>query len=155
VKRWPALALGVPIIAAGTVAGTGLAGDSHEPPIVRLESDAPTFTTPDELVAASDLVVEATVTNVADGRTVTAADDPTTGIRTRLYELTVNRTLFGEAPSPLVVEEPAALLDGTQVVVDGMEPLRQGDRAVWYLVAGKGPAQPYYAVVNAQGRVVS
>jgi hypothetical protein len=155
VKRWPAVAFAAPIIAAATVAGTGLARGGDKTPIVRLESNAPVFATPDELVAASDLVVEATVTDVADGRTVTAADAPTTGIRTRLYELTVNRTLFGEAPTPLVVEEPAALLDGTPVVVDGMKPLREGDRAVWYLVAGTGPAQPYYAVVNAQGRVTS
>jgi hypothetical protein len=33
-----------------------------------------------------------------------------------------------------------------------MEPLEVGDQAVWYLVAGDGSAQPYYAVINSQGR---
>jgi hypothetical protein len=150
VKRW--LVLLVPLVAAATVAGTGLASGDDEPAPVRLESDAPTFATLDDLVAASDLVVVATVVDVSAGRTVTAPDEPEAGIRTRLYELTVTRTLHGEAPRPLVVEEPAELLDGTPVVVDGMESLHEGDQAVWYLVAGDGPAQPYYAVINSQGR---
>jgi hypothetical protein len=151
VKRW--LVLLAPLAAAAAVAGTGLAsgGGGREP--VRLQSDAPTFATVDELVAASDLVVVATVTDVSVGRTMTAAGDPEAGIRTRLYELTVTRTLHGDAPRPLVVEEPAELLDRTPVIVDGMEPLHEGEQAVWYLVAGDGPSQPYYAVVNAQGRV--
>jgi hypothetical protein len=153
VKRWVVLL--VPLAAAGAVAGTGLANDRGERAVVRLVSDAPTFATLDELAAASDLVVVATVTDVAAGRTVTAGENPTAGIRTRLYELTVTRTLRGDAPRPLVVEEPAELLDGTPVVVDGLEPLRAGERAVWFLVAGDGPTQPYYAVVNSQGRVVN
>jgi hypothetical protein len=83
---------------------------------------------------------------------VTAGDDPDSGVRTRLYELTVTRALRGEAPRPLVVEEPAELLDGTPVIVDGMDPLPVGEQAVWYLVAGDGPSQPYHAVINSQGR---
>ena len=106
-------------------------------------------------MAASDLVVVATVTDVADGRTVTAPDDPTTGIRTRLVELEVSRALIGEPPTPLVVEEPAALLDGRPVVVDGLEPLGEGEQAVWFLVAGEGLSEPYYSVVNSQGRVTT
>jgi hypothetical protein len=153
VKHWRALALAAPIVAAATVAGTGLASGEDERSTVRLESDAPSFASTADLVAASDLVVVATVAHVAGGRTVTAPDDPGAGFRTRLYELTVTRTLHGDAPRPLVVEEPAELLDGTPVIVDGMEPLREGEQAVWYLLAGEGPSQPYYAVVNAQGRV--
>ena len=51
-------------------------GGQREP--VRLKSDAPSFATVDELVAASDLVV-ATVTDVATGRAMTAAGDPSQG----------------------------------------------------------------------------
>jgi hypothetical protein len=153
VNRWRAVAGAAPMVAAATVAGTGLASGGDERPSVRLESDAPTFASLDELAAASDLVVVATVADVAAGRTVTAPDDPGAGFRTRLYELRVTRTLYGDAPRPLVVEEPAELLDGTPVIVDGMEPLGEGEQAVWYLVAGEGPSQPYYAVVNAQARV--
>jgi hypothetical protein len=150
VKRW--LVLLVPLAAAAAVAGTGLASGDAEREPVRLQSDAPTFATVDDLAAASDLVVVATVVDVSTGRTLTAVDDPEAGIRTRLYELTVTRTVRGDAPRPLVVEEPAELLDGTPVIVDGMEPLHEGDRAVWYLVAGDGSSHPYYAVVNSQGR---
>jgi hypothetical protein len=133
------LAVSVPVVAAVPV---------------ELASDAPTFTSLAELVAASDLVVVATVTDISDGRTVTAPDDPAAGIRTRLVRLSVARTLVGQAPRPLVVEEPAALIDGTPVVVDGLEPLRIGEQAVWFLVAGDDVSLPYYAVVNSQGRVV-
>jgi hypothetical protein len=85
----------------------------------------------------------------------TAPDDPATGIRTRLLELTVARALEGEAPSPLIVEEPAELLDGTPVLFDGLQPLEEGEQAVWFLVAGDSESLPYYAVVNSQGRVVA
>jgi hypothetical protein len=147
------LALGIPLVAACVIAVVSLAADSDDRDPVELTSDAPRYASLDELVAASDLVVEATVAHVAAGRTMTAADDPGAGVRTRLYELTVTRILHGDAPRLLVVEEPAELLDGTPVIVDGMEPLRESAQAVWYLVAGEGPSQPYYAVVNAQGRV--
>ncbi len=118
-------------------------GDDAPDP-VELDSDSPTFTSLDELVEASDLVVVATVADVSDGRTVTAPDDPDAGFRTRLVELAVSRALVGEPPTPLVVEEPAELLDGTPVVVDGLEPLDEGDQAVWFLVAGarRGAAVP-------------
>jgi hypothetical protein len=138
--------------AAGLVAVATLAGGDERDP-VELTSDAPIYTTLGELVAASDIVVVATVGDVADGRVVTAGDDPETGIRTRLVELEVSRSLVGEPVTPLVVEEPAELLDGTPVVVDGMTPLDAGDQAVWFLVAGDGESVPYYAVVNPQGRV--
>ncbi len=141
------------VAVAGIVAIVGLTADD-EPEPVELASDAPTFTSLAELVAASDLVVVATVTDISDGRTVTAPDDPAAGIRTRLVRLSVARTLVGQASRPLVVEEPAALIDGTPVVVDGLEPLRVGEQAVWFLVAGDDASLPYYAVVNSQGRVV-
>ena len=119
-----------------------------------MASSAPTFTTLDELVVASDVVVVATVAGVEDGRTLTAPEDPEAGFRTRLVELDVTSALVGdvEPGDPLIVEEPAALLDGTPVVVDGLEPLAVGEQAVWFLVAGTSEDQPYLAVVNGQGR---
>ena len=133
---WAVLALLVPIVVSGVVAIVGLASGADAPELVELDSDAPTYTSLDELVRASDLIVVATVADVADGRTVTAPDDPAAGIRTRLVELDVSRALVGEPPTPLVVEEPAELLDGRPVVVDGMEPLDESEQAVWFLVAG-------------------
>jgi hypothetical protein len=149
------LFVGVPVVAAVAVGVLALAdGGDDAPDPVELVGDAPTFASVGELVAASDLVVVATVTDISDGRTVTAPDDPAAGIHTRLVQLSVARTLVGEAPRPLVVEEPAALIDGTPVVVDGLEPPRVGDQALWFLVAGDDVSLPYYAVVNSQGRVV-
>ena len=151
----PSVALAVPILVAAVVAVVGLAaGGGEDRDSVELRSDAPSYSAVDELVAASDLVVVATVADVADGRTVTAPDDPAAGCRTRLLELAVSRRLVGDPPTPLVVEEPAELLDGTPVIVDGMVPLGEGEQAVWFLVAGDDESLPYYAVVNAQGRVV-
>ena len=132
------VALLVPIVVSGVVAIVGLARGDDVPDPVELNSDSPTFTSLDELVEASDLVVVASVADVSEGRTLTAPDDPDAGFRTRLVELDVSRALVGEPPTPLVVEEPAELLDGTPVVVDGLEPLAEGDQAVWFLVAGEG-----------------
>ena len=150
-RRITAIALVVPIVAAIGVAVATLTGDD-EPAPTELTSDGPRFDSLEELVAASDVAVVGTVAGVADGRLLTAPDRPDAGLRTRLVELTVERTLAGEPPTPLVVEEPAELLDGTPVVVDGMAPLDVGDRAVWFLVAGGSDDQPYHAVVNGQGR---
>ena len=150
-RRVVAVAIGLPVIAAVAVALTSVRDDG-EPPPVELRSDAPVFESLDELVAASDAVVVATVASVSPGRVLTAPGEADAGIRTRLVELSVERTLTGQPPTPLVVEEPAELLDATPVVVDGVDPLDAGDRAVWFLVAGGTDELPYHAVVNAQGR---
>ena len=142
----------VPIVAAVVVAVVALSGGDDPAEPLALTSDGPEFATLDELVAASDLVVVATVTDISEGRVLTAPDRPESGIKTRLLELDVARTLAGEPVDPLVVEEPAELLDGTPVVVDGMAPLAEGAEAIWFLVAGASAEQPYHAVVNAQGR---
>jgi hypothetical protein len=153
--RWPWLALAVPVIAAGVVAAVALVGgDSDDAEPVELQSDAAVLATLDELVAASDAVVIGTVTAVSEGRVLTAPADTEAGLRTRLIEIDVERTLAGTAPDPIVVEEPAALLDGTPVVVDGMTELAVGDRAAWFLVEGTTADQPYHAAVGPQGRFV-
>ena len=148
----PAIALAVPIVAAVGVAVVALDRRRRAGRPGGADVGRTAFDSLDELVAASDLVVVGTVAGVADGRVLTAPDRPDAGFRTRLVELDVERTLAGEPPTPLVVEEPAELLDGTPVVVDGMAPLDVGDRAVWFLVAGGSDEQPYHAVVNGQGR---
>lgn len=155
-------ASGTAVVAAlvvGALAiGFGLRGDAGDgdgphPEPVEISSDAPRLDGPDQLAAAADLVVVATVASTADGRTVTDPADPTTGIRTRLATLVVDEVLAGEAPTPLVVEEEAALLDGTPIRVDGRSPAAVGDTGTWYLLAGDGEAFPYHALVGAQGFV--
>jgi hypothetical protein len=54
----------------------------------------------------------------------------------------------------VLVEEEAALTDGSPIVVDGMRAGRVGDRGVWFLVASNDAEFPGYTVVNSQGRYV-
>lgn len=153
-RRWLELgALAVPVVAGAAWLGAlAVSGGDDEPETVAIEAAGPTFGTLGELVAASDLVVLAEVVGIADGRTITDPADPTAGIRTRLVTVEVVQALVGEPPPVLVIEEEAALLDGTPIVVNGVEPSRRADRGVYFLVAGADPDAPYHALVNEQAR---
>lgn len=147
-------ALAVPLlVGAGWLGVLVVSSDGDDTPDpIAVEASGPTFATLAEMVAASDLVVVAEVTGIADGRTITDPADPTAGIRTRFVSVEVTRALVGDAPAVLVIEEEAELLDGTPVVVNGVEPSRRADRGIYFLVAGDDPAAPYHALVNEQGR---
>ena len=97
-------------------------------------------------------MVVATVADITDGRQITAPADPDAAVVTRLLVLDVSAALAGSSSGDVLVEEPAALADGTPVVVDGVEPLAVGDEAIWFLVGGDAETMPYFAVVNRQGR---
>ena len=144
----------VPVIAGAVAIAMAVRSDDDEPAAIELTSSAADFTTADGLVAGSDLVVAATVVDVADGRQISAPGDPSAAIRTRLLVLDVSDVLAGSVSGDVIVEEPATVGDGTPVVVDGMQPIDVGDEAVWFLVAGDAETMPYYAVVNRQGRYV-
>jgi hypothetical protein len=148
--RWAPAAV---LVAAAAIAGVAMLGDD-EPGPVEVESSASEFDSLGELIAASDLVVVATVTEVDDGRTITAPDDPDAGIHTRLVRLDVREVLAGETAVAVVVEEAATFADGSPIEVDGMSRLRDGDVAIWFLVAGGSDAMPYFAAVNGQARFV-
>jgi hypothetical protein len=124
----------------------------EQPAPMSIASNAPRFTDLDGLVAASGVIVLAEVTGTSDGRTITDPKTPAAGVRTRLVELRVVDSLSGKPPRRVVVEEEAALLDGTPIVVDGVAPVRVGDRGVFFLVAGGSEASPHYALVGPQGR---
>lgn len=64
----------------------------------------------------------------------------------------MTQILVGEVPDRVVVEEAATLTDGTPIAADGMDELGDGDRAVWFLVAGGNDSMPYFATVNGQAR---
>lgn len=148
--RWAPAAVIVAVAAGVGVASVVRDGGVPDP--LAIASSAPSFDSLDALIGASDVVVAATVTAVDDGRTITAPDDPDTGIRTRLVRLEPTAVLVGELAGGLVVEEAAALADGDPIVVDGMSELAPGDQAIWFLVAGSGDEMPYYAALNAQAR---
>ncbi|MDF2732489.1 MAG: hypothetical protein K0S92_1122 [Desertimonas sp.] len=144
----------VPLIAGATAVAVAVRSDDTEPEAIELTSSAADFTTDDELVAGSDLVVAATVVDIAGGRQISAQDNPAAAVRTRLLVLEVTDVLAGSVSGDVIVEEPATLSDGTPVEVDGMRPLDTGDKALWFLVVGDSEAMPYFAVVNKQGRYV-
>lgn len=152
-RWWELAALAVPlVVGAGWLGVLVAAGGDDAPDPVAIEAAGPTFGSLEELVAASDVVVVAEVTGVAEGRRLTDPADPTVGIRTRLVTVEVVRDLVGSPPPVLVLEEEAELLDGTPIVVNGVEPSRRGDRGVYFLVASADPDAPYHALVNEQGR---
>lgn len=107
----------------------------------------------DALAAGSDFVVDGVVLAVDDGRALTDPSDPDAGITTQLAQVEVLGEVAGDAPGPLVVEQEAALLDGTPIRVNGVTPLAVGDRGLFFLVQGDGEDFPYTAFVNEQGWV--
>lgn len=144
----------VAVVLAATLAAwwwrSDRAGD-EEAPRRDITATVARFETLEELVAAADVVVEGTVTAVDEGRTISDPTDPATGIVTQLAQLEVDGTFHGQAPATLLVEQEAALLDGTPITVNGVAPLEVGDRAVFVLVAGTSEEFPYTALVSEQG----
>ena len=126
--------------------------DEGQPEPLAVDAAGPHFATLDELVAASDLVVAGEVVSVGEGRTITDPSDPSAGIRTRLVTIAVTEPLVGDPPEPLVLEEEAALLDGTPIVVNGVAPSKVGDEGIYFLVGGTTTDAPYHALINEQGR---
>ena len=141
------------VVAVGIVTITNLRS-SDEPQPVAVSANGPRFTSLAELFAASDVVVEATVIAVDDGRTITDPANPAAGFSTRLFHLQVVETFRGGDSTLLVVEQEAELLDGTPIVVNEMSPNRIGDHGFWFLVRGDDEHFPYVAVVNEQGRLL-
>jgi hypothetical protein len=160
----PAALVAVAVIVAAVV----LAGGSDEAPPpaatttaapeldpVEVSSDAPRFTSLDQLVAASDLIVRARVTDTEPGRWF--GDGSTSArIRSRLVTLDVDEVLAGEAPAgelgTLLLEEEGWTQDGAPLVVDGAAPSKVGDDGIWFLVDPGDGTTDALIVVNAQGR---
>lgn len=132
--------------------GDGPTSSTTEPPPVAVESDAPAHATLAELVAASDLVVRATVTSVERGR-VFGDPGQEGAIESRLVGVEVTEVLHGEEPPPeFLVEEEGWLLDGSPLIVDGLAPSVVGTDVIWFLVDPTDTEPAPFVTVNAQGR---
>jgi hypothetical protein len=88
------------------------------------------------------------------GRAITDPANPNTGFTTALFQLDVITSYRGEATGSLIVEQEAALLDGTPIVVNGLRPNRVGDTGFWFLVRGNDDEFPYVALINEQARLL-
>jgi hypothetical protein len=142
----------VPVLAGTVAVVVAVRSDGAERSAIEIDSSAADHSTLGDLVAASDLVVVAAVADITDGRQISAPADPDAAILTRMLVLDVSEVLVGSSSDDVIVEEPAALADGTPVVVDGVDSLDVGDEAMWFLVGGDAETMPYFAVVNRQGR---
>lgn len=152
-------AAALPLLLVVVVAGVAVAmfrgGDADDAPeAIDLVATGPQFSALDELVAAADVIVEGQIVAVDDGRAITDPADPTTGFTTALFQLDVERSFRGGDVASLIVEQEAALLDGTPIVVNGVEANKIGDSGFWFLVRGDDEAFPYVALVNEQARLL-
>lgn len=174
VLRWSSRRVNVVGIAAVAAFGVvifaiGWDGSGASPPgrgnagPVAVESDARhRFDDLDDLVAGADLVISGRVVGVEPGRTfggVDAGGEAAGAIRSQVVTLEIaaalGRTDALRAPDPgtvVLVEEEAALADGTPIAVDGARPTGSGDEGIWFLVASTDPEFPGFVVVNSQGR---
>ena len=142
----------MPLLAGAVAVVVAVRSDGPSRSAIDIDSSAADFSTLDDLVAASDLVVVATVADITDGRQITAPADPDAAVVTRLLVLDVSDVLAGSSDRRRDRRGASGAGDGTPVVVDGIEPLDVGDEAIWFLVAGDAETMPYFAVVNRQGR---
>lgn len=162
--RWaiPALAVAVAVI-AGAVTLARSSDDERSAPAsptttvpadaVEVTSDAPVFSTLQELVDASDLIVRGRITDAERGRWF---GEPGAGrIESRLLTLDVEEVLAGSPEgetSSLLVEEEGWTEDGHPLVIDGAVPSQEGDEGIWFLVDTGDRTTGAWIVVNAQGR---
>lgn len=139
----------------GEAPGPGRGSADGGPAPVAVASDAPSYRSLDELVAAADTVVRGSVLGTERGRWFgDGADAPR--IQSRLVTLRVDEVLAGaDAPGTVLVEEEGWLEDGAPLMVDGAAPSSSGDEGVYFLVDGGDPELGAYVIVGAEGRYLT
>ena len=146
--RWAPLV--IPLLIAAIV--TWIRWPESPPEPIDVTSTSPTFDTLEDLVAASDLVVIGVIEDATVGRAISDPTDPAAGIRTTLYTLDIETSLAGGSVDRLTIEHETALLDGTPITIDGIEPPQVGERSLFFLVAGTTSDFPHHALIGTQGR---
>lgn len=108
------------------------------------------FTSLEQMLATSDVVIAGTVLDVEPGRVVGSEADPV-----QLLQLTINvdEILYGDLPTgsaqTILVEESAGSLEGAQETV-GIYGSKAGDNGFYFL--GWKDGTSYYYLVNSEGR---
>jgi hypothetical protein len=98
----------------------------------------------DRLLAASDLIVEGVVVDIAPGRVLTSELDPAAGVATQLVTFSGREVDSDEPTTEYVIEQVVALADGT-AATDAVDPLHVGEAGVAFLVNGGTERFPYTA----------
>ena len=108
------------------------------------------FSSLDELVKASDLVVRGQVEATSRGR---AIGNDVNAVVSRIVTVRVEEVLAGSvATSSVLVEEEGWLVDGRPLEVNGLAPSHEGLEAIWFLDALPPGELPGFLVINHQGR---
>ncbi len=160
----PAVAVAVALAAGvATVRSPGGRGSEGTTPTtavpadaVEVSSDAPTYSSLQELVDASDLIVRGRITATERGRWFGSGDSGQGArIQSRLATLEVDEVLRGTPRgelSRLLLEEEGWTSDGHPLVIDGAAPTQRGDEGIWFLADTGDESTGAWIVVNAQGR---
>ena len=161
--------LGVLLVGGDDGAGVESTTTTTVPEPYEIESSAAQrWSTLDELVEASAVVVRGRVVDTTRGELLGAdgADPGVAGIVVREVTIQIDEVLRSTDRAPLlgpgeriVVAEEGWLSTGEPLVVDGLAPSAPGDDAVWFLdtlPSGEDdvgtPEGPRFVVIGSQGR---
>jgi hypothetical protein len=146
-RRWWVLAGGLLLVVVAVAVALVIARERR--PVGIAVTDPPASDLAG-LLDRADLVVVGHVVAVTEGRVLSDPVDPTSAVRTQFAQLEVNEVTIGEASDRLVLEEVAALADGTPATVEGARPSQVGDAGLYFLVRDAG--QGRVALAGPQGR---
>ena len=114
------------------------------------------FTTVDQMIDNSDLIVRGRVVATERGPLVGEAD---ASVVARVVTLQVEDVLGGRLAAStttdrgtILVEEEGWLPDGSPLIVNGVAPSQVGDDGIWFLQVSPDPDLPSFLVINSQGR---
>lgn len=146
--------------------------------LVDVEASEPVFDNLQKLYENSDAVISGRVISQVPGRSITNPSDPTNGIRTAIFTVAVeevfslnsasgaatrnnessagqssdsNSESMVEIPKQVKIEVEIALLDGTQISLNGVAPPAVIERRLFFLITSDDPRFPHFAIVNSQG----
>lgn len=126
--------------AGGDSAVAGLAGKAQGSSIEPFQFDSI-----DAMAATAKLIVHGTVKRVSSGRSYGTDHDQ---MGWSNAEIIVDETLAGSSESAVVIEQLTSQA-GTPVIMNGLLPLKAGDRGFFFLRRGQGDTQ---VLINSQGR---
>lgn len=133
-RQWAAL---VTVLLAVVGVAALVVGHRDRRPVDLAVLDAPA-TSLHQLVDRADLVVVGRIVEVSPGRVLSDPDDPDRAVRTQFAQLEVDEVTVGPARTRVVLEEVAALADGTPATVEGVGASAVGDAGLYLLAVGDG-----------------